>query len=49
MISYRFVRPLLHLVDAETAHHFAIRALRLGLGPRAPADDDPILARLAAL
>jgi dihydroorotate dehydrogenase len=33
----------MHLLDPEDAHRLTIRALALGLGPRAPADD-PILA-----
>lgn len=34
---------VLHVLDPEDAHRLTIRALALGLGPRAPADD-PILA-----
>jgi dihydroorotate dehydrogenase len=33
----------MHLLDPEDAHTLALRGLKLGLGPRAPADD-PILA-----
>jgi dihydroorotate dehydrogenase len=33
----------MHVLDPEDAHRLTIRALALGLGPRAPADD-PILA-----
>jgi dihydroorotate dehydrogenase len=36
--------PLLRLFDPERAHGFAIRALAMGLGPQAVADDDPRLA-----
>ena len=40
----------LHALDPEDAHRAAIRGLKLGLGPRAPQSDDPILAvRLAGL
>lgn len=35
---------LLHLLDPETAHRLTIRALRIGLGPKAPPPGDPILA-----
>jgi dihydroorotate dehydrogenase len=35
---------LLHCLDPETAHRLTIRALRLGLGPRAAPVHDPILA-----
>jgi dihydroorotate dehydrogenase len=42
--SYRLLRPLLHLLEAENAHHLAIRALQLGLGPHQSGGDDPILA-----
>ena len=35
---------LLHLLDPEDAHRLTIRALRLGLGPKASASPDPILA-----
>lgn len=44
MIPYRLVRPFLRCVDPETAHQFAIRALKSGLGPRQGDPDDPILA-----
>lgn len=44
MIPYSLVRPLLRCVDPETAHQYAIRALRAGLGPRGSGADDPILA-----
>ena len=36
--------PLLRRLDAERAHHVALRALRLGLAGRAGAADDPILS-----
>jgi dihydroorotate dehydrogenase len=43
MIPYRYVRPILHLLDAELAHRIVLAALRAGLagGQRAPCD--PIL------
>jgi dihydroorotate dehydrogenase len=34
----------LHALDAETAHGLTIAGLKLGLGPRPKASDDPILA-----
>lgn len=34
----------LHLLDPETAHRLTVRALALGLGPRAAGGDDPVLA-----
>ena len=40
----------LHALEPEDAHRAAIQGLKLGLGPRAPQSDDPILAvRLAGL
>lgn len=38
------VLPLLHRLDPETAHGLALRALRLGLGPRPGAFTSPRLA-----
>lgn len=38
------VLPLLHRLDPETAHDLALRALRLGLGPRMGAITSPRLA-----
>ena len=35
--------PLLRQLDPERAHRLALLGLRLGLSPRAPDDDDPIL------
>ena len=35
---------LLRRFDPEDAHRLAVTGLKLGLGPRAPRDDDPILA-----
>jgi dihydroorotate dehydrogenase len=35
-------------LDPETAHELTMRALRAGLGPRAPADSDPMLATALA-
>lgn len=41
---------LLRTLDPETAHRLALKALKLGLGPRARGQDDPILAtRLCGL
>ncbi len=41
---------LLRRLDPEDAHRLAVRGLNLGLGPRAPAADDPMLtAELAGL
>jgi dihydroorotate dehydrogenase len=40
---YGAVWPFLRLIDPETAHRLAIRALRLGLVPRPHLPDDPIL------
>ena len=36
--------PALRRIDPEQAHRLALRALRLGLAGRAPAEDDPVLA-----
>ncbi len=44
MHAYRFVGPLLGLLDPETAHGLTLRALASGLVPVKPAPDDPILA-----
>lgn len=41
---FPIVRPLLHRLDPETAHDVTLRALKMGLGPRVGAPDDPILA-----
>lgn len=38
------VLPVLRRIDPERAHDLALRALRLGLAGRAPADDVPALA-----
>ena len=40
---YRAAAPLLRLLEPETAHRLAIRALRAGLVPRQHVADDPIL------
>ncbi|AWM88220.1 quinone-dependent dihydroorotate dehydrogenase [Microvirga sp. 17 mud 1-3] len=40
---FPFAKPVLHALDAETAHHLTIRSLSL-LPPRSPAPDDPRLA-----
>ncbi len=39
--------PLLHRMEAETAHRAALYALRLGLAGRDGAPDDPLLATMA--
>ncbi len=44
MIPYSLVRPVLRCFDPETAHQYAIRALKAGWGPRQTYADDPILA-----
>jgi dihydroorotate dehydrogenase len=36
-------RPLLHALEAETAHRVTIAGLRLGLGPRWTPPDEPLL------
>ena len=41
---FPIVRPLLHRLNPETAHDVTLRALKMGLGPRVGASDDPILA-----
>ena len=43
MVSYRYARPVLGLLDPETAHRATIVALRLGLAGRAPAAAAPSL------
>jgi dihydroorotate dehydrogenase len=40
---YPLVWPLLRLMEPETAHGLAVRALKTGLAPRAPAVNDTIL------
>lgn len=44
MHAYRFVGPLLRLLDPETAHGLTLRALASGVAPVKSASDDPILA-----
>ncbi len=44
MQAFRFVRPLLGLLDPEVAHGLTLGALARGFGPRGGAPDDPILA-----
>ena len=47
---YRLVWPFVRLLDPETAHGLAVRALELGLTPRPAPVDDPVLrARLWGL
>ena len=41
---YRAAWPLLRRLPPETAHRLALRALSLGLGPRAPSPDPALLA-----
>jgi dihydroorotate dehydrogenase len=43
LVSYSLVRPLLRQLDPETAHRVAIWGLKLGLGSRSSAADDPVL------
>ena len=45
-LLYRAARPLLHAVNAETAHGLAIRALSAGLVPASREADDPVLRSL---
>ncbi|MDX2101316.1 MAG: quinone-dependent dihydroorotate dehydrogenase [Alphaproteobacteria bacterium] len=40
---FPLVRPVLHALDAETAHRLTLRALASGLVPRPPQLDDPVL------
>jgi dihydroorotate dehydrogenase len=44
MLSYKTVRPLLHLFSPEAAHGVAIWALKNGLAGRSRDADDPLLA-----
>lgn len=44
----RLIRPALFALEAETAHHLSILALKLGLGPHHRADADPALIVSAA-
>jgi len=44
MNLFRLARPLLHLVDAETAHRLTVAALRLGVVPSGDRVDSPALA-----
>ena len=41
---YRLARPLLFLLDPETAHHATVWALKHGLAARSTERDDPILS-----
>ena len=43
MLSYRYARPVLALLDPETAHRATIMALKLGLAGSAPAAGAPSL------
>jgi dihydroorotate dehydrogenase len=43
-LSFRLARPLLHLIDPETAHGATIWALKHGLAGGSAGADDPILA-----
>jgi dihydroorotate dehydrogenase len=43
-LAYRLVRPWLHMLDPEHAHHAAIWAIRHGLAGAVSAADDPLLA-----
>jgi dihydroorotate dehydrogenase len=43
MFSYRYARPILHLLSPEAAHRAAIVALRLGFAGTHPGPNDPIL------
>lgn len=40
---FPLARPILHTLDAETAHRATIAGLKLGLGPRWTPPDDPLL------
>jgi len=44
MNLYPLARPLLAAIGPENAHRLTIRALALGLGPRAGGSPDPVLA-----
>ncbi|MDX1485930.1 MAG: quinone-dependent dihydroorotate dehydrogenase [Alphaproteobacteria bacterium] len=44
MNLYPLVRPVFHLIDAETAHNLSLAALRWGLGPRFRLEQDPALS-----
>jgi len=44
VILYDLAPPALRLLDPEDAHRLTLAALAAGLGPRAPAETDPILA-----
>lgn len=41
--AFALVRPILHRLDPEQAHHLILRTLRLGFARSAPEPDDPIL------
>ena len=43
MNSFSLIGPALRLLDPETAHGLTLRALELGLAPRAAEPDDPVL------
>lgn len=44
-LLFTLARPALHALDAETAHRLTLRALRMGLHPRAKGNDDKRLAQ----
>ena len=44
VLAYRLVRPWLHMLDPETAHHAAIWALKRGLAAASRDAEDPLLA-----
>lgn len=46
---YRLVRPLLFALDPETAHRVAIKALKAGIHPLAPAPDPRLRRRVLGL
>lgn len=43
MSLYSLARPFLFNLDPETAHHFALRSLKMGFGPSCAKVDDPAL------
>lgn len=43
-LAHDLATPVLRLLDPEDAHRLSLAALRMGLGPRARATSDPILA-----
>lgn len=49
VVPYALARRILFAFEPETAHQLTIAALKMGLGPKAPADDPILATRVAGL